>query len=92
MADTEMQNSTSATKPDLGDEEIDASIDQEVNANVPLDPDATGALSVPDGVDANLDTEVDATAEAPAFEARISAKKDISLREFLPKMDEYAPI
>ncbi|KAL9085054.1 MAG: hypothetical protein Q9165_007795 [Trypethelium subeluteriae] len=92
MADADMQNSTSATKPDFGDEEFDESIDQEVNSSAPLDPDATGALTAPDGTDANADTEVDATAEAPALEARISAKKDISLREFLPKMDEYAPI
>lgn len=27
-----------------------------------------------------------------AFEARIPAKKDATLREFLGKMDEYAPI
>jgi transcription initiation factor TFIID subunit 10 len=29
---------------------------------------------------------------AAAFEARIPAKKDATLREFLGKMDEYAPI
>lgn len=42
----------------------------------------------------NLDAANDAPAEAgiPAIESRIPAKKDVALREFLSKMDDYAPI
>jgi len=44
----------------------------------------------------NLDGAIDATSgtnEVPhPVEARIPAKKDATLREFLGKMDDYAPI
>lgn len=42
----------------------------------------------------NLDGANDAPAESrlPTLETRIPAKKDASLREFLSKMDDYAPI
>ena len=94
MVDTDMQNSSepNATQPDMGEADIDASIDHEVDPNAALDPDQAGPLGLDGANDTNMENEVDATAAAPALEARISAKKDISLREFLPRMDEYAPI
>lgn len=67
----------------------DLDVDLEVNAN----PDATQ----PDAM--NLDGANDAEApqrngvsETVPLEARIPAKKDATLREFLSKMDDYAPI
>lgn len=69
-------------------DELDATVEDEIV------PDATQAG--PAGLDGANDTEapvVNGTADAAAaFEARIPVKKDATLREFLGKMDEYAPI
>lgn len=94
MVDTDMLNSSepNATQADVGEEDLDAAIDQEVDANASLDPDQPVPLGLDGANDTNMENEGEATITAPAFESRISAKKDISLREFLPKMDEYAPI
>lgn len=69
-------------------DELDPTVEEEINR------DATQADTM------NLDGA--AQAEPPAvygiadtaqtFEARIPAKKDATLREFMGKMDEYAPI
>lgn len=68
-------------------EELDPTVEEEINH------DATQADAM------NLDGAADAepavnglTDTAQTFEARIPAKKDATLREFLGKMDEYAPI
>ena len=69
-------------------EELDPTVEDEINR------DATQADAM------NLDGANDAEPAAvngvsnstTAFEARIPAKKDATLREFLGKMDEYAPI
>lgn len=69
-------------------EDLDASIDADVN------PTATGETATQDmAVDGAKDATADATTEGlPTLETRIPAKKDASLREFLGKMDDYAPI
>lgn len=68
-------------------EELDPTVEEEINH------DATQAEAM------NMDGAADAepavnglTDAAQTFEARIPAKKDATLREFLGKMDEYAPI
>jgi transcription initiation factor TFIID subunit 10 len=69
-------------------DDIDATLDAEVN------PDASQPSAM------NLDGANDAGPSAPngvvdaelPFEPRIPAKKDATLREFLGKMDDYAPI
>jgi hypothetical protein len=68
-------------------EELDPAVEEEINH------DATQADTM------NIDGAADAepavngiTDAAQTFEARIPAKKDATLREFLGKMDEYAPI
>jgi transcription initiation factor TFIID subunit 10 len=67
-----------------------------------LDPEGQGE-QLPNGI-TSQDTAVDVSmadqptaapqgsARAPLADARIPAKKDASLREFLSKMDEHAPI
>lgn len=63
-----------------------------------LEADTQPEATQPDGM--NLDGANDAGPSAPngvteaeaPFEARIPAKKDATLREFLGKMDDYAPI
>lgn len=68
-------------------EDLDPSVENEINHDA-TQPDAMNL----DG--ANDDAPVlNGAAEAPTvFEQRIPAKKDATLREFLGKMDDYAPI
>lgn len=68
-------------------DELDPTVEEEINH------DATQADAM------NMDGAADAepavnglTDTTQTFEARIPAKKDATLREFLGKMDEYAPI
>jgi transcription initiation factor TFIID subunit 10 len=68
-------------------EELDPTVDEEIN------PDATQADTINMDGAADPEPAVNGIADtAQAFEARIPAKKDATLREFLGKMDEYAPI
>jgi transcription initiation factor TFIID subunit 10 len=83
--------SDSTTQPlDLNmevNEDLDPTVEEEINR------DATEADTM--NIDGAADTEpaVNGIAEpTQTFEARIPAKKDATLREFLGKMDEYAPI
>jgi transcription initiation factor TFIID subunit 10 len=83
--------SDSTTQPlDLNmevNEDLDQTVEEEINR------DATEADTM--NIDGAADAEpvVNGIAEpAQTFEARIPAKKDATLREFLGKMDEYAPI
>lgn len=85
-----------ASNPDPNQvDELDATIEGELNTDT-----SASATQQPDAM--NLDGANDTAgpsgaaangvpAEAP-FEARIAAKKDVTLREFLGKMDEYAPV
>lgn len=80
-------------EPDTGDNNLDASVEQDIDLNAnntanmpnqnPAGNDAAAAAenSIP------APTSVDALAAAAA-----PAKKETSLREFMGKMDEYAPI
>jgi transcription initiation factor TFIID subunit 10 len=69
-------------------EGVDATLDADINPDTSqpeamnLDGANDAAPSAPNGV---------ANPETP-FEARIPVKKDATLREFLEKMDDYAPI
>ncbi|KAJ4367681.1 hypothetical protein N0V83_007266 [Neocucurbitaria cava] len=69
-------------------EELDPTVEDEIN------PDATQADAMNlDGANDAEPAAVNGVQDAPtAFEARIPAKKDATLREFLGKMDEYTPI
>jgi transcription initiation factor TFIID subunit 10 len=84
--------SDSTTQPldsnmELNDE-LDPTVEEEINR------DATQADTM--NLDGAADPEpaaVNGISEtAQTFEARIPAKKDATLREFMGKMDEYAPI
>jgi transcription initiation factor TFIID subunit 10 len=67
-------------------EELDPSVENEINH------DATQADAMNlDGANDEAPT-TNGIPEATAFEQRIPAKKDATLREFLGKMDDYAPI
>ncbi|KAF2428659.1 transcription initiation factor IID, TAF10 subunit [Tothia fuscella] len=91
----------SAGALDPADEEMDASIEEDI---IKTEPDQTQENSVmdttnddPNNINNNSSSTmvVDGVGEVSlqqAQEARIPAKKDANLREFMGKMDEYAPI
>ena len=88
MADPNISQ-LSATDPSMEiGEEIDASIEADLN------PDATQVdlMNIDGTNDMDPSSSNGMGDVAPALEARIPAKKDASLREFLSKMDDYAPI
>lgn len=68
-------------------DDLDATLDTDMN---------TGAAPEAMNLDGANDSAPTAPNGAPAteapFEARIAAKKDVTLREFLGKMDEFAPV
>ena len=74
--------STQASEP--REDDIDASIDADIKPE-PTQPDSMNL----DGANDPLSSSVD---PPQSTEPRIPAKKDASLREFLGKMDDYAPI
>lgn len=68
-------------------EDLDPSVENEINH------DATQADAMnPDGANDEAPAVNGAAEATAAFEQRIPAKKDATLREFLGKMDEFAPI
>ncbi|KAJ9648026.1 hypothetical protein H2199_001803 [Coniosporium tulheliwenetii] len=77
--------------PEVREEDLDAAIETDMNIDGP------SQSADPMNVDGANDAEshgvngVDPTIPQ-ALEARIPAKKDATLREFLGKMDDYAPI
>jgi transcription initiation factor TFIID subunit 10 len=77
QSSTETADTAIKPEPDL-----DASIEQDIDMNA----DQTGAAAEESAAGA-LATEVDQLAESAQ-----PSKKETSLREFLGKMDEYAPI
>jgi transcription initiation factor TFIID subunit 10 len=80
--------SNSIKKPtEPKEEELDASVDADINPDPPTQADNKTL----DGAnDPNSADDVDGVPEVA--EPRILAKKDATLREFLNKMDDHAPI
>jgi hypothetical protein len=69
-------------------EELDPTVEEEINH----DATQADAMNIDGAADAEPAAVNGITDTAQTFEARIPAKKDATLREFLGKMDEYAPI
>lgn len=73
-----------------GNDELDRTVDEEIKQDATqLQADAMNLDGANDAEPPAVNGVADA---ATTFEARIPAKKDATLREFLGKMDEYAPI
>jgi transcription initiation factor TFIID subunit 10 len=71
-------------------DELDQTVDDEIKQDATqLEADAMNLDGANDAEPATVNGMADSAA---AFEARIPAKKDATLREFLGKMDDYAPI
>lgn len=82
--------SESTTQPADASMEVNEELDQTVEEEINRDATQADMMNL-DG--ANDEPAVNGLAEAAhTIEARIPAKKDATLREFLGKMDEYAPI
>ena len=82
------------TQPSTSDRpsEVDG-LDAAVEADINPEPTQPDAMNVDGSNDAGAAARNGAEDPAPAqLEARIPAKKDTTLREFLGKMDDYAPI
>lgn len=96
LPDTQQPDDQQPTQPlDSLDHEVDAEINDTTTTNNmavassdPMHTDDTPALPPPPDQAQTNGT----TALLPAPEPRIPQKKDASLREFLGKMDDYAPI
>ncbi|KAH7095509.1 transcription initiation factor-like protein TFIID subunit 10 [Paraphoma chrysanthemicola] len=83
--------SDSTTQPADASMEVNEELDPTVEEEINRDATQTDAMNL-DGA-AEAEPTVNGVADAAqTFEARIPAKKDATLREFLGKMDEYAPI
>ncbi|KAF2002891.1 transcription initiation factor IID, TAF10 subunit [Amniculicola lignicola CBS 123094] len=86
MAD---QSQPTATDSTVGPtDELDPSLEAEISQ----DPTQPEPMHLDGANDMDSATRNGHTNEAPPLEARIPAKKDATLREFLNKMDDYAPI
>lgn len=73
------------------DQPEEASLDTEMKAsNETAEPNDTS--SAPQEMNLDGANDMPQEPDGPALETRIPVKKDIALREFLSKMDDYAPI
>ncbi|KAF2761907.1 transcription initiation factor IID, TAF10 subunit [Pseudovirgaria hyperparasitica] len=81
MADPSGSQVDPHVKAEVKEEEIDASIEENINPN-----------PQPDSMNLDGANDMDATIAPANIEPRIPAKKDATLREFMSKMDDYAPI
>lgn len=82
-------------QPDLNDDlppaDEEADLEAEMQPSLTTDPmNVDGTSSIPAPVEAALPNGV--SAHPAVIEPRIPQKKDASLREFLGKMDDYAPL
>jgi transcription initiation factor TFIID subunit 10 len=72
--------------------EVNDSLDPSIEAEISQDPTLPDAMNLDGANDTELATRNGVVEPTVPLEARIPAKKDATLREFLGKMDEYAPI
>lgn len=83
--------SDSASQPPDTKMEVTDDLDQSVENEINQDATQADAMNL-DGANDDAPTANGLPDAAATFEQRIPAKKDATLREFLGKMDEYAPI
>lgn len=79
-----------APKEAITQDEVDegeASLDTDMKA-----PEDDNITAPPQGMNLDGASDMPVDDDMPALETRLPAKKDVALREFLSKMDDYAPI
>ena len=83
-------------EPDTDPTALDASIDQDIELGGVADSTADNNIDMANAADADenipLGNPVQTADSVDALAATAPSKKETSLREFLGKMDEYAPI
>jgi hypothetical protein len=84
--------SDSTTQPPDSNMDVNEELDPTVEEEINRDATQADAMNIDGAADAEPAAVNGITDTAQTFEARIPAKKDATLREFLGKMDEYAPI
>jgi transcription initiation factor TFIID subunit 10 len=84
--------SDSTTQPPDSNMEVNEELDPTVEEEINRDATQADAMNIDGAADAEPAAVNGIADAAQTFEARIPAKKDATLREFLGKMDEYAPI
>ena len=93
LSDTSLTATMSDSTTQPADSNMDANDELDPTVEEEINHDATQANAM--NIDGAAEPEpiVNGVSEpVQTFEARIPAKKDATLREFLGKMDEYAPI
>lgn len=83
--------SDSTSQPPETKMEVSDDLDQAVEGEINEDAAPADAMNL-DGANDDAPTANGLPEASTAFEQRVPAKKDATLREFLGKMDEYAPI
>lgn len=83
-AEAPQATTTNQTAPTTGDD-IDVEVDMQ-------DDTMDNTNNAKSAANMNMDGASDEPPSVPQIETRMPAKKDVALRDFLGKMDEYAPI
>lgn len=83
--------SDSTSQPPDTKMEVNDDLDQSVEGEINQDATQADAMNL-DGANDDAPIANGLPEASTAFEQRVPAKKDATLREFLGKMDEYAPI
>jgi transcription initiation factor TFIID subunit 10 len=77
---------------DSSNTEINEDLDNSLEGEITQETTQPDAMNLDGANDAEPATRNGITETAATLESRIPAKKDATLREFLGKMDDYAPI
>ena len=74
------------TQQDTQQEDVQTSLDTDMTAPPNEDTSASQGINLDGANDAHPEHDI------PTLETRLPVKKDVALREFMSKMDDYAPI
>ena len=73
-------------------DDIEAAVDVDTEMQTDSSHTMDNSSNAKSAANANMDGTSDDAPAVPQIETRMPAKKDVALRDFLSKMDEYAPI
>ena len=73
-------------------DDIEAAVDVDTEMQTDSNHTMDNSSNAKSAANTNMDGTNDDAPAVPQIETRMPAKKDVALRDFLSKMDEYAPI
>lgn len=92
MAETSnLDNDITATEPEVSNEVVTQGEADPQQEDTEMNT-TTEETAAPQDINLDGANDLPSDQAAPALETRLPAKKDVALREFLSKMDDYAPI